>query len=184
MGSNWAKNTCPSIPHGPGSLLEKCVFDPFLTHFWSQNGPFSRHFGIFHGPKRVTTGSKRAKNTCLSIPSGPGTTLEKIIFFAPGTLVDPPLAPAVRGPGCPPAPPGDHWFGGLGVSLGDSEAWKPQKVGGCGSTRCLRNWILSHVAQDTARSWFRGVGAHCAVFGAFWRLFWAVSQTYCRVEGH
>ena len=170
-GSKWAKNTCPSIPNGPASLLEKGVFDPFWTHFWSQNGPFSRHFGIFQGPKRVTAGSKRAKNTCLSIPSGLGTTLEKMIFFAPGTLVDPPLAPAVRGPGCPPAPPSDHWFGGLGVSLHDSEGWKPQKVGGCGWTRCARNRILSHVAQDTARSWFRGVGAHCADFGAFWRLF-------------
>ena len=46
-----------SILNGPGSPLEKHVFDPFLTHFWSQKGPFSRHFGIFHGPKRVTTGS-------------------------------------------------------------------------------------------------------------------------------
>ena len=91
-GSKWAKNTCLSIPNDPGSRFEKRVFDPFWTHFWSQNGPFSRHFGIFHGPKRVTTGSKRAKNTCLSIPSGLGTTLEKLIFFAPGTLVDPPLA--------------------------------------------------------------------------------------------
>ena len=34
-----------------------------------------------------------------------------------------------------------------------------------------RNSDLSHVAQDTARCWFRGVGAHCADFGAFWRLF-------------
>ena len=170
-GSKRAQNTYLSTPNGPRSLLEKRVFDPFLTHFWSQNGPFSRHFGIFHGPKRATTGSKRAKNTCLSIPSGPGTTLEKMIFFAPGTLVDPPLAPAVRGPGCPPAPPSDHWYGGLGGLLGDSETWKPQKVGGCGWTRCPRNSDLSHVAQDTARSWFRGVGAHCADFGAFWRLF-------------
>ena len=84
-GSKGAKNTCWGIPNGPGSILEQRVFDPFLTHFCSKNGPFSRHFGIFHGPKRVTTGSKRAKNTCLSIPSGLGTTLEKIIFFAPGT---------------------------------------------------------------------------------------------------
>ena len=96
--SKLAKNTCLSIPSGPGSLFKKRVFDPFLTHFGSQNGPFSRHFGIFHGPKRATTGSKRAKNTCLSIPRGFGTTLEKMIFFAPGTLVDPPLAPTVRGP--------------------------------------------------------------------------------------
>ena len=106
--SKWAKKTCLSIPKGPRSILEKRVFDPFLTHSWSQNGPFSRHFGIFHEPKRVTTGSKWAKNTCLSIPSGLGTTLEKMIFFALGTLVDPPLAPSVRGPGCPPAPPSEH----------------------------------------------------------------------------
>ena len=170
-GSKRAKNTCLSIQNGPGSLLEKRVFDPFWTHFWSQNGRFSRHFGIFHGPKRVTTSSKWAKNTCLSIPSGLGTTLEKMIFSAPGTLVDPPLAPAVRGPGYTPAPPSDHCCGGLGGSLGESEAWKPQKVGGCGWSRCPRKSDLSHVAQDTARAWFRGVGAHCADFVAFWRLF-------------
>ena len=102
-GSKWAPTTCLSIYNGPGSLLEKRVFDPFSTRFWSQNGPFSRHFGIFCGPKHATLCSKRPKNTCLSILSGLGTTLEKIIFSAPRTPVDPPLAPAVRGPGCPPA---------------------------------------------------------------------------------
>ena len=108
-----------------GIIFGKTRFDPFLTHCWSQNGPFSRHFGIFHGPKRATTGSKRPKNTCLTIPSGLGTTLEKNIFFARGTLVDPPLAPTVRGLAGPPAPPSDHWYGALRVSLGNSEAWKP-----------------------------------------------------------
>ena len=93
-----------------------------------------------------------------------------MIFFAPGTLVDPPLAPTVRRLCYPPAPPSDHWYGGLGGSLGNSEGWKPQKVGGCVWTRCLRKWILSHVAQDTA-AWFRAVGAHGGDFGAFWRLF-------------
>ena len=107
-GSKWAKTTCLSIINGPGSLLEKRVFDPLLTHCWSRNGPFSRHFGIFHGPKRATTGSKRPKNTCLSIPSGLATTLEKKIFFALGTLVDPPLAPTVHGLASPPAAPSDH----------------------------------------------------------------------------
>ena len=82
-GSKWAKTTCLSIINGPRLFLEKRVFDPFLTHCWSQNGPFSRHFAIFHGPKRATTGSKRPKTTCLSIPSGLGTTLEKIFFFPP-----------------------------------------------------------------------------------------------------
>ena len=85
--------------------------------------------------------------------------------------MDPPLPPTVRGLCCPPAPPSDRWYRGLGGSLGDSERWKPQKVGGCGWTRCPRNRILSHIAQDTARAWFGGVGAHCADFGAFWRLF-------------
>ena len=79
-GSKWAKNTCLIIQNGLGSLLEKRVFDPFLTHFWSQNGSFSRHFRIFHGPKPVTTGSKRAKNTCLSIQNGLGSLLEKRVF--------------------------------------------------------------------------------------------------------
>ena len=48
-----------------------------------------------------------------------------MIFFALGTLVDPPLAPTVRVLAGPPAAPSDHWYGGLGVSLGESEAWKP-----------------------------------------------------------
>ena len=51
--------------------------------------------------------SPRGNNTCLSIPSGLGTMLEKNMFFAPVTLVDPLLAPAAHGPGCPASPPSD-----------------------------------------------------------------------------
>ena len=180
-GSKWAKTTCLSIPNGLGSPLEKCGFDPFLTRFWSQNGPFSRHFGIYHGPKRVTMGSKRPKTTWLSMPSGLETTLEKIIFFAPGTMVDPPLAPAMRWPGGPLAPPSDHWYGGLGGELGDSE--EPQKVGGCGCTRCPRNSVLSHVAQDAARSWFWACLTQIVHIQAILSHFWAVSWTYRGVSG-
>ena len=134
--------------------------------------PFLRLFGIFRGPKRATTGSKRPINTCFSIPSGLGTTLEKMIFFAPATLADPALAPTVRGPACPPAPPSDHWYGGLGGSLGDSEAWKPQKVGSCGWTRCLRNSDLSHVPGNFRPVLGFGLWVRIAqVFGDFWRLF-------------
>ena len=124
-GSKRAKNTWLGIPNDPGSLLEKRVFDPFLTHFWSQNGPFLRHFGIFHGPKCATTGSKRPKTTCLSIPSGLGTTLEKNIFFARGTLVDPPLAPTVRGLAGPPAPPstGPYVSRWAILRLGNHKKW-------------------------------------------------------------
>ena len=153
-GSKRVKKTCLSIPNGPRSLLGKRVFDSFLSHLWSQKGPFSRHFGIFRGPKRATTDSKWPKNTCLSIPSGLGTTLKKNIFFASGTPVDPPLAPIVRGLWCPPATRSDHWYEGVRISLGDSEAWKPQNVGGGGWNRCPRNLVLSDVTQDTARSWF------------------------------
>ena len=43
--------------------------------------------------------------------------------------------------------------------------------GVAGGLGALANPILSHVAQDTARAWFQGVGAHCTDFRAFWRLF-------------
>ena len=79
-GSKWAKNTCLSIPNGLGSVLVKHVFDPVLTHIWPQNSPWSRHFGLFHGPKRVISGSKWAKNTCLSTGNGPRPLLEKCVF--------------------------------------------------------------------------------------------------------
>ena len=45
------------------------------------------------------------------------------------------------------------------------------KRGGFGWTRCPGNSGWSHVAQDTARAWLRGVGARCADFVAFWHLF-------------
>ena len=92
-GSKRCKNTCLSIPNGLGSLLEKCFFDPFLTRYWSQSGPFSRHFAILHGPICVTTGSKRAKSTCLSIPHGPQSLLEKCLFHPFLTHFGPKLAP-------------------------------------------------------------------------------------------
>ena len=72
---------------------------------------------------RATTGLMRAKTTCLSIPSGLGTTLEKNLFFALWVMLDPPLAPTMWGPGCPLAPPSDHWYAGVGVSLGHFEGW-------------------------------------------------------------
>ena len=75
MGSKWAHFTCLGTPNGLGSFLEKYTYDPFWTHFWSQKSPFSRHFGIFGGPKRATTISKCAKNTCFGIPCGPRSSL-------------------------------------------------------------------------------------------------------------
>ena len=50
----------------------KTRFDPIVTHFWSQKQPIFKAFWDFVWPKRVTTSSKWAKNTCLSIPNGLG----------------------------------------------------------------------------------------------------------------
>ena len=67
-------------------IFGKTIFDPFLTHFLSQNSPFSRHFGILGGPQRATTSSKRAKNTCFGIPCGPRSFLKKVFFCTRWTL--------------------------------------------------------------------------------------------------
>ena len=158
MGSKWAHFTRLCTPNGPGWGLEKCVFDPFLTHFWSQNSPFSRHFGIFGGPKWATTSSKRSKNTCFSVAHGLGSFLRKVIFLPLLDPVDPFEHPPVWAWACSlPQPSGPRYWG-LGVRLGNFEGWKPQKVGGCGWSRCPRNRILSHVAKDMAYSWFVAVG--------------------------
>ena len=76
-----------------------------------------------------------------------------------------------------PRPSGPRYWG-LGVRLGNSEGWKPQKVGGCGWSRCPRNRILSHVAKDMAYSWFVAVG-----IWSFRGPFWAFSGTYHGVRG-
>ena len=144
------------------------IFDPFLV----LKRPIFKAFSDFPWPLTRHHGLKTGQKHRFENPKSFGNYFEKNLFFALGTLVDPPpLALAGRGLGCPPAAPSDHRYVHLGVSLGDSEASKPQKVGGCGWTKCPRNWDLSHVVQDTVHVWFRGVGAHCADFGVFWRLF-------------
>ena len=167
------------LVHNP---LQMGSFHLFVHPQWCTM-THGKTFGTFHGPKRVTRGSKRPKNTRLSIPNGLGITLKRIIFFATGTPVDPPLAPAVRGLWCPPTPPSDHQYKGLGVSLGDSEAWQPQKVGGCGWNRCPRTRVSSHVAQDTAGSWFRARLTQITHLRAIFGHFWAVSWTYRGARG-
>ena len=77
------------------------------------------------------------------------------------------------------AQPSGPRYRGLGVRLGKSEEWKPQKVGGCGWSRCPRNRILSHVAKDMAYSWFSGC-RHLELQGAFLGRF---RWTYGGVRG-
>ena len=57
-GSKRAKSSCLSIPNGPGSLLEKRVFDPFLTHFLVPKWPIFKAFWDFPGAKTRRHGLK------------------------------------------------------------------------------------------------------------------------------
>ena len=45
-------------PNGLESFLHKHRFDPFLTHFWSQNNPFLTYLMTFEGPKWLAMGLK------------------------------------------------------------------------------------------------------------------------------
>ena len=139
-GSKWAKNTCLSIPNGAPSLLKNCVFHTFLIHFWSSNYPFLRRFGIFHGRKGATTGSKQPR-TLFWTSQVVRNKLQKNLFFAPGTFMDPWLGAAVRGLGCPPAAPSDDSYAGLRISLTDAKASKPQKMGVAGGLGALGIWF-------------------------------------------
>ena len=94
-----------------------------------------------------------------------------------------PLAP-VHGPGCRPAPPSEHWYGGLGVSFGDSEGWKPQKMGGCGWARCPRVLFLSHIAQDTARSWFWACWTQTVHIHTIFAIFWPFLKYIVELEAN
>ena len=80
LAPNQAANTCLCNPNGPGSLLEHRVVDPFLTLLWSPNSPFSRHFGILHGPKRINTGSHLAKKSVFGYPKLRIITYAKRVF--------------------------------------------------------------------------------------------------------
>ena len=79
--SKRAKNTCWRIPNGPRSVLENCVFDPFLPIFGSKKAHFQGILRFSMGQKKcVTTSSKRAENTYLSIPNDTTSLLERHVF--------------------------------------------------------------------------------------------------------
>ena len=69
-GSKWAKKHLFEHPQWSTINFGKTSFQPIFDQFLVPKRPLFKAFGIFHGPKRVTTGSKWGKNTCLSIPNG------------------------------------------------------------------------------------------------------------------
>ena len=83
--SQWAQNgrillVCAPQMVQDFCVLEKHVFDPSLTHFWSQSSPFPKHFVTLEGQKWLTMGSKWACFTCLGTPNAVGSFLKKHIF--------------------------------------------------------------------------------------------------------
>ena len=58
--------------------MGKCIFDPFLTHFSSQNRSFSLLFWTLEGPKWLKMDSKWALFTCLCSPNAQGSFWKKI----------------------------------------------------------------------------------------------------------
>ena len=80
IAPHGAHSTFLCTPNSPKVCLEKPIFDLFLTNFWSQNSPFSRHSVTLEGPKWIAMGSKRAHFTCLCTPNGLGSFLEKHTF--------------------------------------------------------------------------------------------------------
>ena len=168
-------------------IFGKTLFDPFLAHFWSQNSPFSRHFGILGGPKRATTGSKHTKNTFFGIPCGPGSFLQKVFCLHPVDLADPFWHPPLWAITCSRLQPTGPRYGGLGVGKGNFEGWKPPKVGGCGWIRCARNRVFSLIAQDMVYFWCRAVRCQCAqilgLLGAFGGRFADILWSQRALEG-
>ena len=66
---------------GLGSYLENHGFDPFLSHLWSQIGPFSGHFVTVEWPNLLNMGSKWAHSTCLCNPNSPKVSLENTFLI-------------------------------------------------------------------------------------------------------
>ena len=56
-------------------------------------------------------------------------------------------------------------------------------MGDCGWTRCPRNSDLSHIGQDTARSWFRVCLTQKAHSKAIFAHVWFLSRTYRGARG-
>ena len=65
MGSKCANFICLRTPKGPGSLLEKHVFDPFFTHFWSQKRPLFKGHWDFPWAKTRNQGLKNRPKTLV-----------------------------------------------------------------------------------------------------------------------
>ena len=96
-------------------FVGKTHFDPFLTHFLSQNSPFSRHFGTLGGPKQATTSSNRSTRTCFGIPCGPRSFLKQVIFLHRITLADPFWHPPLWATSCSLPRTTGPKYGGVGV---------------------------------------------------------------------
>ena len=74
--------TCLCTPNGPASFLVNFASPMFDALSVPKRHIFNAYW-VFHGPKRVTVGSKRAKKTSWRLESGPRTISEKNLSFRP-----------------------------------------------------------------------------------------------------
>ena len=136
MGSKGAHFTCLGTPNGIGSFLEKQSFLPFFDHFFSQNSPCSRHFGILGRAKMGHHELKTRQKHLFWHSMWSRIIFEKIIFAHPADLAGPFWHPPLWATTCSLPRPTRPQYGGLGVGYGNFKGWKPPKVGGCGWIRC------------------------------------------------
>ena len=98
----WSKITVGKTHFWP-------IFDPILF----SKRPLFKAFEYFPSAKTRHHDLQRGQKHSFEYPKWSRNIFGKKDFFSPGTLVDPPGAPTVRGPRCPPAPPSAHLYGGL-----------------------------------------------------------------------
>ena len=178
MGSKRVHFTCLCTPNGLGSFLEKHIFDPFFV-------PKQPIFKAFWDFRRAKTGHHELKPRRKHLfwhSMQSRIIFEKSLFLHPLDPIDPFWHPPLWATSCRLPQPTGPRYGGLGVSEGNFEGWKPLKVGSCGCIRCARNCVLSHVAQDMVLVWgYRR--PMCTNFGAFGGLLGAVRGHIVELEG-
>ena len=135
-----AKTRHHGLQMGPNHLFEhpewsrisfgKTRFSPIFDPLLVPKRPIFKAFPDFPWPITHHYGLKTAYIHFSEDPKWSRNNFGKNDFFRPGDPDGPTVGPHRARAGLPPAPPSDHWYGGLSGSLGDSEAWKPQKVGG------------------------------------------------------
>ena len=108
----------PPPPPAPHFVPQNSLFWPKTASKFIRNGQTKGNGG--YTPRSLCQTAPK--------PRTGGILVWKQSFFRPVEPRGPTVGPHYAQPGLPCG--SNHWYGALGVSLGDSEAWKPIKSGG------------------------------------------------------